>query len=332
MKVNFSGYNIYKSKQLKRGLEFVSDYGALFSAGVSATLATVARPIAIYSTPKTDKENKKLACAKSIASSVVGFGLMLGASLPVSRSIKKINKTPEKYLKESTIKGLKENGKSLTASDGYRFATQLFKLGIGAVAAIPKSLITCALIPPIMYMMFGKKSKGKSDLAGENKVVKTKPIPVKSLNFTGKPSKEALTKGIAEIIDNPKVQQFANKHKNSNYPMHIAAITDSAATGAFALQTHNSKKIDEARKRPLINNAIISTGLSILSTYAVDKALDKPANRFIEKFKEANKGAPKLDKYVEGIKIAKPTLLMGGIYYCVIPLISTFFAERVNKK
>ncbi len=49
-------------------------------------------------------------------------------------------------------------------------------------------------------------------------------------------------------------------------------------------------------------------------------------------FKEANKNSPKLDKYVEGIRIAKPTLLMGGIYYCVIPLVSTFFAERIGKR
>ena len=45
-----------------------------------------------------------------------------------------------------------------------------------------------------------------------------------------------------------------------------------------------------------------------------------------------NKDVPKLAKYVEGIKIAKPTLIMGGIYYLAIPLVSTFWAERVNNK
>ena len=141
MKVNFTGYNLYKSKSLKKGLEFVADNGALFASATSLTLATVARPIAIYSTPKTDKENKKLACAKSISSSAVGFLLMLGASLPVSKSIKKINNSPDKYLKKETISNLKECAKPLTSSKPYQFATQMFKLGLSTAMAIPKSVI-----------------------------------------------------------------------------------------------------------------------------------------------------------------------------------------------
>lgn len=327
MKVSFTGYNFYKSKHIKKGLEFISDNGALFSAGTSLTLATVARPLAIYSTPKTDKENKKLACAKSIASSAVGFMLMLGASLPVSNSIKKINKNPEKYLKQQTINNLKEGKKPLTSSKPYQFATQLFKLGLGMVMAIPKSVITCAFIPPVMALMFASESNNKVGNPDSPK----KAQPKKSLTFTGKLPKEPLTRGISKILNTPAVQTFSEKFKESNYPMHITALSDTLATGAFTLQTKHSKKIEEERKKPLINNALISTGLSIISTYVLDKALDNPTEKLINKFREANKKSPKLEKYVEGIRIAKPTLLMGAIYYCAIPLISTFFAERVGK-
>jgi len=86
------------------------------------------------------------------------------------------------------------------------------------------------------------------------------------------------------------------------------------------------------RKSILEKNAAISTGLSIISGYTLDKALNKPTEKFIEKFKEVNKDSPKLDKYIEGIKIAKPTLILGTVYYCAIPLVSTFFAERLHKK
>ena len=81
----------------------------------------------------------------------------------------------------------------------------------------------------------------------------------------------------------------------------------------------------------LIHNAAISTALSIVSGYTVDKLLDKPTEKFIEKLKEANKNSPKLDKYVEGVKIAKPILILGGIYYIIIPIISTFLADRMEK-
>ena len=49
---------------------------------------------------------------------------------------------------------------------------------------------------------------------------------------------------------------------------------------------------------------------------------------FIGGFIQANKDSKNLGKYIEGIKVAKPALILGGIYYIVIPIISTFFADR----
>lgn len=326
MKISSSGYNIYKNKTLKKGLEFAADNGALFAAGTSLCLSTIVRPLSILSAPKTDKENRKIACAKSVASSVVGFFVMLGATLPISKSIKKINKKPEKYLKSSTIKNLKDSSKPLSSSKAYQFTTQLFKLGISALTAVPKAMITCALIPPIMGFLFNKHT------VDNNHQFKSSQKSKKSLNFTGRINKEPITKGISKIIDNKKIQSFSNKFKDSNYPMHISALSDILATGVFVNQTERNSDIPQNRKKVLINNSIISTGLSIVSGYVVDKALDKPTDKFIQKFKQSNKLSPKLDKYIEGIKIAKPTLILGTIYYCLIPLVSTFFAERVDKK
>ena len=330
MKVNLLG-NFYKSKTLKKGLEFAADNGALFAAGTSLALSTVARPIAIYATPKTDKENRKLACAKSIASSAVGFGLMVGASLPISNSIKKINKNPNKYLSKKTINNLKEGTKPLSASKGYQFATQLFKLGVGAAAAIPKSVITCALIPPIISLLTPTVPK-KPVVKIKDPINENKKEINNNVSFTGKISKEPLTKGIAKLLNTDSVQELSAKFKDSNYPMHISALTDTVATATFMTQTKNSSKIKEERKDTLIKNAGISTGLSIAASYILDKALNKPTEKFIDNFKKANKKSPKLDKYVEGIRIAKPALILGTIYYCAIPFVSTFLAERFDKK
>ena len=114
--------------------------------------------------------------------------------------------------------------------------------------------------------------------------------------------------------------------------MHIVALKDAITTGVFIQQTNESEKIEEARKLPVMYNAFISTGLSITSSYIVDKLMEKPAQKFLEKFKEANKGDPNLDKYVKGFKIAKPVLIVACIYYFVIPFISTFVAERAEKR
>jgi hypothetical protein len=63
----------------------------------------------------------------------------------------------------------------------------------------------------------------------------------------------------------------------------------------------------------------------------VDRMLKKPINKFIENFKNANKNSSKLEKYVEGIRVAKSAFILGGIYYIAIPLVSTFLADRFDK-
>ena len=56
----------------------------------------------------------------------------------------------------------------------------------------------------------------------------------------------------------------------------------------------------------------------------------KTTEKFIKKFKDANKNDPNLAKQIEGIKIAKPILIAGVVYYILIPIISTFLADRIK--
>lgn len=301
---------IYNNKLFKKGLEFAADNGALFVATTSLVLSTIARPIAIMATPNTDKENRKYAAAKSLASSAVGYGLMLCASLPLAKSIKKIDENPAKYLKSETIKSLKSGEKVLTKSKKYNFATQLFKLGLGFVIAVPKSIMTCALIPSFMTNVFGKKEKN----------VQKNSQPT----FTG------LTKTIGKIIDTKPVKKMADKFSNTNFQQHIISMTDALATGTFIIQTSKSNRIEENRKKALMYNAGISTGLCITGGYVINSLTKKSTDKFIKNFREANKNSPKLEKYIEGIKIAKPALILGSLYYIAIPLVSTFLADKFD--
>lgn len=316
MKVNsdrdISFKSIYTNRAVKRGLEFASSNGALF--GASATVAfSIMRPFSIMYTPKTDLENRKIAAGKSITSSLINFLLMLLVSVPLAKSIKEIDKNPKKYLSTDAIKLLKDKNKQITDSKGYIFATQLFKLGIAGVVAVPKAIMTASGMPYIVNSL----STNKKD--GEN------------ISFKGRFS-EQTAKHISNTLNKSSMLKFIDKYKDSNFPMHITALTDTIATLAFIHQAKNSKKIDETRKNTLIYNAGISTLLSIIGGYTADKLLDKPTKNFIKKYKEKNCNDKNLGKQLQGIKIAKPFLILGTIYYILIPLISTFLAEKAYEK
>lgn len=301
---------IYNNKILKKGLEFAADNSALFVSSVSLLLSTAVRPAVILSTPKTNKENKKYACIKSLASSACGFFITLAAATPLSYAIKKIDKNPQKYLKSATVKALQDGEKALTQSKRYKFATQLFKLGLGLAIAAPKAIMTCALIPPFMSKVFP-----------ENKN--------KNISFNGKGT-EKLSKFIGKIIDTSPIKKLTEKFHNTNYEQHTINFTDAISTGVFIWQTDKSKKIKPERKKALMYNAGISTGLCIAAGYLVNSLISD--DKIITKFVQANKNSPKLEKYIEGIKIAKPALILSGIYYILIPLISTFTADRFDKE
>lgn len=346
--ISFNGF--WNSKGLKKALSFAADSGALFAATTTLAFSSTARPLAILAAPKTDKENKKVACAKSWASSLSEFALTLALSVPIVNGIKKINKEPQKFLKAETIKNLKDGAKSLQESKAYELATQMFKLGLGLAVAAPKAILTTLGMPYVLEFVFGEKppkeepEKFELDDLVEELVdrVDGHDDPEKGFelydekenvnpNFEGKSASDWIAKGIGKILDNKTYQNFSNKNKNSNFPMHIVALKDAITTGMFIHETNKSKKIKEERKLAVMYNAFISTGLSITSSYLIDKVTEKPAQKIIEKIKQANASDPNLQKYLDGFKIAKPIIIVGLVYYLVIPFISTFLAERAEK-
>ena len=313
--ISFNGF--YNSKGLKKVLSFAENNGALFTSATALVLSATARPLSIMSTPKTDKENKKLACAKAITSTILDFLITLAISVPIAKSVGKINKNPQKYLKKETIDNLKNGANELQNSKAYTLANQMFKLGIGIAIAAPKAILNLLGMPYILDFFFKNNDKMISDSNNGE------------ISFKGK-GIDKLSSWIGKTIDNKSVQEFSKKNAESNFPMHINAIKDALTTGVFVAGLSRSKKIKDERKNPLIYNSIIGTGLSIVSGYILDSATNKPAERFIENLKNANKNDPNLKKYIDGFKIAKPVIILGTMYYVVIPIISTFLGERVN--
>lgn len=321
--VNFTG--IMNNRVLLKGLEKISEHGTSFAAGTSLVMSLTVRPAAIFAAPDVEKENKQYACANSICSGLIKFGMIEAIALPVENAVKKIDKNPEKYLKPETVKSLQGTADNLIKSKSYKFGAQLLKLGTGFLTAVPKSMLTIAMIPFIMDKLFHlKKPEAK-----ENEMpVSAEPASGKKISFTGN-----LAKGIGKVFDNVKFQDFAKKHcaDEANIAKHITAATDILLTSSFIYQTEKSKDIKENRKKALIYNNVISTCATLAGGYAIDRMIKTHTGRFIEKFSKANQFDPKLHKYIEGINILRPALIFAGIYYGILPIFSTYTAERIDK-
>ena len=107
---------LLKNKTVLKTLEKISDHGTSFSAGTSLALSLVMRPIAIFSTPKVEKENKQYAATNSICSGLIKFGIVEAVALPIEKAVKNIDKHSEKFLDKKTIENLTKNTGTLTDS------------------------------------------------------------------------------------------------------------------------------------------------------------------------------------------------------------------------
>lgn len=323
---NFTG--VLTNKTVLKTLEKVSEHATSFSAGTTLVMSLTTRPLAILTTPNVEKENKQYAIANSIGSGLIKFAMVEAIALPIENAVKKIDKNPEKYLNKASIKSFQPSSNPLTSSKSYKLATQTLKLGAGFLSAIPKSILTIAFIPIIMDKLFDLKIVPHKQTPQKSTALKEKNIP-----FTGA-LPEAIPKGIAKVLDWEVFRNFAAKHQNNdkNIAKHMTAATDILLTSSFAYLTNQSSKIKEDRKKALIYNNVISTGITLTGGYAVDRVIKKHTQTFIEKFSKLNQNDPKLYKYIEGINILRPALIFAAIYYGFLPMISTYMAEKIDKQ
>lgn len=326
---------LWNNKTVLKGLETISEHGATFVAATTLAMAAGVRPLAIKMTPDVKKENKEYAITNSITSGIIKFAMAEAIAIPVENAIKKIDKNPEKFLNEKTIKMLQGNAKTLVESKNYKFATQILKLSAGLVSAIPKAILTVSLIPFVMDLLFKKQDKNKTN----EKIYNTyNPIFSPTFekytpSFKGSIS-EQTAKGLGKILNSKTAQTFVKKYSanDSNIARNMSMATDVLLTASFVHRTMKNKKIEKERKKPLIINNLISTLISLSAGCAIDELIKKSTEKFIEKFSQTNKNDPKLPKYIEGINILRPTLVFAGIYYGILPMFSTYIADKLGKE
>ena len=319
-----------KNKTVLKGLEKISEHATSFSAGTSLLMSLTVRPLAIRSTPDVEKENKQYAMSNSICSGIIKFAMVEAVALPIENAVKNIDNNPKIFLNQTTINNLTNNSKKLSKSRSYKLMTQILKLSTGVLTAIPKSILTLAMIPVLMdKVFFKKKNPEQITQESQNNIAKS---PNKDQSFTGNFSQK-VSKKLGKIIDNKKFQNFAIKyqHKDEDIAKHMSAGTDILLTTSFAYQTSKSDKIKENRKKVLIYNNAISTAITIIGGYGIDKIIKTKTGKFIENFKKINAGDPKLHKYIEGINILRPALIFAGIYYGILPIFSTYMSEKIDK-
>ena len=318
IRINSFAEKFLTNKSTLKCLEKISEHGTSFVAGTSFVMSTTIRPLAISLTPDTQKENKNYAIANSFGSGIVKFAMVEAVALPIENAIKKIDKNPNKYLNSKTLKHLAKSPEKISTSKAYKFMTQFMKLGAGLFMAIPKSFLTVALIPLFLTnQSIDKKPNNKNTY--------------QDITFTGKIS-NSMPKFIAKIINNEHLQNLAIKHQtqDKNLSKYMSATTDTILTGSAAMLINKSDKIEKDRKKPLIYNNLISTAITIIAGLTLDKAISKAGSNLVEKFEHLNLHNPKLPKFIEGINILRPTLIFAGIYYGILPIFSTFIAEKTD--
>lgn len=325
----------WNNKAVLKGLETISEHGTSFVALTTLAMSAGVRPLAINATPNVKKENKQYATTNSIASGLVKFALVEALAIPIENAVKQIDKSPEKFLNEKTIKFLQGSAKTLAESKDYKFITQILKMGTNLISAIPKAMITVAIIPVLMDLIFkNKKDNKKQKLLYSNNSPIFDDIGQKTsqnVSFKGAITNQT-AKNIGKLLDVENIQKFAKKFsvKDTDIARNISMATDLLLTASFIHRTQKSDKIKEERKTALIANNLISTGISLVSGFAIDNLIKKNTQEFIKKFSEINKDNPKLPKYIEGINILRPTLIFAGIYYLILPIFSTYISDKIE--
>lgn len=140
------------NKGVKGFLDLAADSEPLFNATFSIALTCILRPASIMTLPSNKKNNddKKYAAAHSIAAGVISYFMALIIFNPVADAMKKIAKDPGQFIKGSSLLGDK---KAIDAAGTY------IKMLPETILAIPRAVVTIALIPPILKYVFGWEKK-----------------------------------------------------------------------------------------------------------------------------------------------------------------------------
>lgn len=218
---------IFTKKWFNKFLTYTNDHNVATSALVALGLAGVMRPATILALPgKKDKEDKIYASGHSMASAILGFVASVIVTSPLDGAVKKIfgsngylkdkdgniikdkDGKPRIFSKklfelaekekalEARANARDEAGKIIdkTARAAYKAVKRhraaldtLVKNIPDFIIAIPRSILTIALIPPILKYVFGVEKKKKTEQTEAPKDTSNMNTPTK-MDFIEKPA------------------------------------------------------------------------------------------------------------------------------------------------
>ena len=226
---------IFTKKWFNKFLTYTNDHNVATSALVALGLAGVMRPATILALPgKKDKEDKIYASGHSMASAILGFVASVIVTSPLDGAVKKIfgsngylkdkdgniikdkDGKPRIFSKklfelaekekalEARANARDEAGKIIdkTARAAYKAVKRhraaletLVKNIPDFVIAIPRSILTIALIPPILKYVFGVEKKKKPEQTEAPKDTNNMNTPTK-MDFIEKPAFKEFKGGV----------------------------------------------------------------------------------------------------------------------------------------
>lgn len=151
MRINPVANFINTSRATQKLLKNVNDNPALWSAGASFLLASIARPAMIGIMPFKEKKDKIYSQASAVAAGLVELGASIALFIPINKAIKKASNN----LFKATDTIYKNNPAVL------RQFKSITNRGIKIISLIPISLLRFSLVKPIVDLCFGGKNEGK---------------------------------------------------------------------------------------------------------------------------------------------------------------------------
>ncbi|MDD3012449.1 MAG: hypothetical protein PHC34_01955 [Candidatus Gastranaerophilales bacterium] len=159
--LSFSGFPEYlaekipegflKNKNLHNYLKLAENNASMFEEIITFILGVFLRPAAILAVPGAKKEDKKYPAVKSIASSLISFGLTALVYIPLARHIRKLGTTAVKNVSKSGSFPYKEGTKQF---DSFNY---LVNYGSIFIVAPLQTVLLFKAIPPLMDKLFPKK-------------------------------------------------------------------------------------------------------------------------------------------------------------------------------
>ena len=202
---------ILKSERYARWMEkYIFDHNIASSAFMALILAGILRPATVLSLPgKKDKEDKMYSAGHAMASGAIGFAASVVLTSPLDTAVKKVFGAEEILDKDgnviNVIKGYEKYGvKRLTeiAEETKRLngleqnletkkQIRLMKNSKNAlkqisknipdwIIGVPRSMLTIALIPPILKYVFGVEKKKAADTAQTAMKISNSAVSIKS--------------------------------------------------------------------------------------------------------------------------------------------------------